>query len=187
MKRLFAITTVVVLCSVFFFVVVCAAGPATPTRPTKGSWSGSTTTEPAAGDCALSGGVAEVSAEGTGVASPWGAGTWVGDPTCLFILIPAGSYVDGKQVFQGSGTATITTANGDEIYLVEVFTLIGNLVAPPGSATDAQGQWTQDIDLTGGTGRFTNAYGHAFSRGVWTNNNDGTLKWEGTHTGTIEY
>ena len=34
---------------------------------------------------------------------------------------------------------------------------------------------------------YSNAFGHAFSSGVWTNNNDGTLKWEGTHTGTIEY
>jgi len=184
MKRLFAITTVVILCSALFFVVVCAAGPPIPTI---GTWKGTTTTGAPTGSCLSAGGVALISAEGKGVASPWGAGTWVGDPTCLFILIPAGSYVDGKQVFQGSGTATITTANGDEVYLEEVFTLIGNLIAPPAPATDAQGQWTQDIDITGGTGRFTNAYGHAFSSGVWTNNNDGTLSWEGTHTGTISY
>ena len=128
MKRLFAITVVTLLSSAMFLVVVCAAGPPIPTI---GTWKGTTTTGAPTGSCLSAGGVALISAEGKGVASPWGAGSWVGDPTCLFILIPAGSYVDGKQVFQGSGTATITSANGDEIYLEEVFTLVGNLVAPP--------------------------------------------------------
>jgi len=180
MKRLFAITTVVVLCSALFSVVVYAAGP---TRPSIGTWSGSTTTGLPTGACLAAGGVAEVSAEGTGVASTWGASNWVGDKTCLFILIPFGSYLDGLQVVQGSGTATVTTANGDKVYLEMVFTFIGN----PAPLADPQGQWTQDVNIAGGTGRFINAVGHAYSSGVWTNNNDGTLSWEGTHTGTIEY
>jgi len=182
MKKSFAITVVVLLSSAMFFVGVCGAGP---TRATKGTWSGSTTTGLPTGACLTAGGVAEVSAEGTGVASPWGASTWVGDKTCLYLLIPwpPGSFTDGLQVVQGFGTATVTTANGDKVYLEMVFTFIGN----PAPQADPQGQWTQDVDITGGTGKYSNAFGHAFSSGVWTNNNDGTLKWEGTHTGTIEY
>jgi hypothetical protein len=103
----------------------------------------------------------------------------------LFALIPFPSFeydsYGGKPVFQGFGTATITAANGDEIYLELVFTFIGN------PAADSQGQWTQDVDQIGGTGRFNNAGGHSVSSGVWTKNDDGTLAWEGTHTGTIEY
>jgi hypothetical protein len=109
----------------------------------------------------------------------------VGDPTCLFPLIPVPptDYISygGKQVFQGFGTATITAANGGEIYLEMVFTFIGNPLA------ETQGQWTQDVDINGGTGSAMNAVGHAFSSGVWTNEGGGNLSWEGTHTGTIEY
>ena len=53
-----------------------------PRKPRKGRGAVSTTTGPPTGTCLAANGVAEVSAEGTGVASPWGASTWVGDKTC---------------------------------------------------------------------------------------------------------
>ena len=169
MKRLLSIATVVVLCSTLSFVVVFAADK---TITTEGKWSGTVT---ATGGC--DGGFRAESV-GTGVVSHLGKTTWVGDPMCLIALGPAATYPDYALVFQGYGTATITTAKGEEIYLLTHFTFIG----VPGSDY----LWAQDIDVANGTGRFENATGHVHSTGIGKII-DGTASWEGTSTGTITY
>lgn len=181
MKRLFAVTTVVVMCSTLFLVVVCAAAEAIPS---KGTWSGTNNVSPPTGACLAAGGIAESEASGVGIVSQWGAVTWVGDKMCVYLLWPTGGYPDYLLVSQGSGAGTITTASGDEIYLEMVFTLIGD---PTPNTGHDKGTWTQDVNMVGGTGRFINVTGHAHGSGVWTNNNDGTLSWEGTSIGTFEY
>ena len=183
MKRLISITTVVVLCSALFFVVVDASANE---QSSKGTWSGTNNVSPSTGACLEAGGIAESEASGVGIVSHWGAVTWVGDKMCVFLLLPTGVYPEYFPVSQGSGAGTITTASGDEIYLEMVFTLIGN-PNPITFGGHDKGTWTQDVTMVGGTGRFTNLTGHAYGSGVWTNNNDGTLSWEGTSIGAFEY
>jgi len=177
MKRLFAITTIVALCSVLFFVVVCVAGPP-KTITTEGKWSGTTTP---GGPCAGVFGF-KASSVGTGVLSHLGLTTWEGDEMCLIALGPAVVPWPYAPVFQGYGTATITTATGEEIWLNTHFTFIG-VPGVPGSDF----LWAQDIDVANGTGRFENAIGHVHSTGIGKSNIDGTGSWEGTSSGTITY
>jgi len=174
MKRLFAITTVVVLCSALFFVVVCVAGPP-KTITSEGKWSGTTTPT---GSC--TGGFTAESV-GTGVLSHLGVTTWVGPSMCFIALVPVSS-LDYAPVFQGYGPATITTATGEEIWLLTHFTYIIGTGEP-----DSHFLWAQDIEVASGTGRFVNATGHVHSTGVGKSNDDGTGSWEGTSIGTITY
>ena len=166
MKRLFAITTVVVLCSVFF-VVVCVADPAAPMRPTKGAWSGTSTVS---GNCA--GGIL-VNSIGTGVSTHFGKSTWAAGSICLVF--------ENANDLVGTGPATITAANGDTIDMTTTFRLYG--------LTNGFGIWTQNITIDGGTGRFAGASGSVTSVGDWVAIAPipPTLAWSGTHEGSIKY
>jgi hypothetical protein len=100
-----------------------------------------------------------------------GNGTHIGKATIDIyaegdITLPFPALVTGK--------ATITAANGDQIFL----TAIG-YVDEPGANGDLH--LTGDVTITGGTGRFEGATGHLVS--VVTGsifNPEGTLSYEGT-------
>jgi len=169
MKRLIAITTVVVLCSALFCVIVSAADPAAPTRPTKGAWSGTSTV---VGSCNNGIGLL-INASGTGVSTHFGKSTWDAPSICSNFQTPTDLL--------GTGTATITTANGDTIIMTTTFYLFG--------LGSTGGTWLQNITVTGGTGRFASASGEVTAFGDWVaiSPDPPTLLWSGTHEGSIKY
>ena len=161
MKRLFAITTVVVLCSALFSVVVYAGAEV------QGSWSGKTylTSNPCDGG-------QQFLAIGKGHLNLIGAGTWVSFG-CL-----SGIFTTPV----GIGSAIITTATGDDLYLnIRItFTYTGDRI----------GTWHQDEITVGGTGRFKGAQGVSSSDGFfnWLTEPGEPGVWNGTNTeGQIEF
>lgn len=160
MKRLFSITTIVVLCSALFFVVVCAG--ADPVVPFKGSWSGGSTFYFPSNCPADKPLLAITTAKG--VATLTGASKMDATYCCN----PSTGYCEG--------TSKITAANGDEIHLSVVHNF-----------NPLSGDWTQDEVITGGTGRFKGATGESMSSGTSTLTGPTTDTWQGTNVGTLEF
>jgi hypothetical protein len=176
MKRLFASTVVTLLSSAMFFVVVCA-GADMKTGPFNGSWSGKSY-QPGGGgpfqpSVSCPQGAQPFLSIGKGHLNIIGAGDWV-SWGCL-TAGPSNPLI-------GTGSAIITTATGDALYLntVITFTFTANMV----------GTWHQEETATGGTGRFELA-----SSPLGPSTSDGTFDWttqpgvwKGTNTeGYIEF
>ena len=144
MKKSFAITVVVLLSSAMFLVGVCVAGGPV-TRTGTGKWSGMVYNV-GQGSC----GPGEVFAINTGKGNMTltGASEWF-SLGCL-------DFSDGT----GWGTAVVTAADGDKIYLTFTSTL-----TPPDSA--GSGTFTESEEIIGGTGRFEYAEGTSTTEGTY--------------------
>jgi len=153
MKRLFAITTVVVLCSALFFVVVGAAADMKE-KPLKGSWSGKTYSNPSI-TCAD--GSLLIVAIGEGHMNITGASDWL-SWGCL-----------NTSTGQSTGFAVVTAANGDALYLTSSIQFLDPI----------KGSWFQTNIIFGGTGRFDGATGSANSEGTFDFTNPPGV-WAGT-------
>ncbi len=207
MKRFFAITTVMVLCSALFFAVACegaglfggifgtrvgAAAAPVEKKPASGMWSG---TIYDVGFCAGSTTAAPVIQAinvGKGVSTLTGKSDWF-SVICTYCAIPnlnrPPAYCDEMD---GSGWAIITTANGDKLHL-EITSVGADLTATPPS-------WTEDETIVGGTGRYEGASGESHSKGTWTTGTSfpsgenippllilPPQGWVGTNEGWIEF
>jgi len=152
MKRLFAITVVMLLSSAMFFVVICAgAGPVT--KPFQAMWTG---TIYVLGPCPDTNnfppGAAQVINVGKGVSTLAGKSDFISS-YCTNFLPP------NYNTAEGSGWAILTAANGDALHLLITVTL--DLRTNPPS-------WTEHETVVGGTGMFKGAAGESDSEGTWT-------------------
>jgi hypothetical protein len=180
MKRLFAITVVMLLSSAMFFAVVYA-GPGPVTKPFKAKWTGTLYT---VGLCfdewPPTGNLVQTINVGKGVS------TLTGVSDFLFVYCIDATYG------VGSGWGILTAASGDTIH-VSVEELAVDLTKDPV-------EWSETELILGGTGRFEGAIGSSFSHGTWTSGTDsfpGTSippplleapqGWVGTTEGEVTY
>lgn len=161
MKRLFALTAVMLLSSAMFFAVICAGAD---TRPSKGTWSGNNYI---VGTCPVPAGAALSISVGKGYSTLTGASDWF-SVTCTDLATG-----------HGEGNAIITAANGDVLYLLISIDITG--------LSEPVGTWVQTSVVTGGTGRFADATGESTSNGTITPTGLTTFIWAGTHEGEISY
>jgi hypothetical protein len=170
MKRLFAITVVMLLSSAMFFVVVCAGGAlkansnssAVVERPFIGTWIGGSTFH-FPSTCPADKPLLAI-ATAKGIATLTGACEW--DAT----------YCCNPTAGECVGTAKITAANGDEIHLT-----LTHIFNPK------TGDWTQNETIIGGTGRFEGATGSGSSSGTSTPTGPTSDIWQGTNVGEIKF
>ena len=160
MKRHLAITAVMLLCSAVFFVVVSAG--AGPVVPWKGTWEGGSNFIIPATNCPDGFNILAI-ATGKGNMTLGGASEWISTNCCE----PTGHCV---------GTAIITTANGDQIYLSLTHDF-----------NPVSGDWIQNEEIIGGTGRFVGATGESMSSGTSTVTGPTTDIWQGTNVGSLEF
>jgi hypothetical protein len=120
--------------------VLSSAGQAVAEQPFRARISGHANPQPVPGDLCLLTNVES----GTGRALHLGRLTWASTETVNFCLVPDQGVVTGK--------LTLTSANGDEIY-VTYTTLV--TLDPVAGTVAALGTY----QLTGGTGRFTGISG----------------------------
>lgn len=156
MKRLFAITTVLVLCSALFFVVVSPAAEI----HFDGKWWGKSYVfyHPA---CPATNPLMFISV-GSGVTSLMGGVNWFG-MVCLDTALTG-----------GTGTAIISKPNGDALYLLLSLTL------------NADGSWTESEEIVGGAGKFMGYTGTSDSNGfAELNPLTLTGDWKGTNEGDV--
>jgi hypothetical protein len=139
MKRLIAITGVMLLLPAIFFVVV-GAGADTVTKPIIGMWSG---TDYAVGYCTTD--TVQFVNVGKGVATELGKS----DLLSVYCL-DCTAYPSCET----SGWMIVTAADGDALHLEVHATL--NLVS---------GEWSEEEDIVGGTGRFKDATGYVETSG----------------------
>jgi hypothetical protein len=165
MKRLLAITVVVLLSSAMLFVVVsegaglfggkfgssigAAAGPVE--KPSKGMWTGTIYLLGPCTDPAFPPEAQAVQAINIGK----GVFTHTGKSNFLSSYC---SYFTSETSAEASGWAILTGENGDAIHLSIEITLDLS-VRPP--------RWTEIETVVGGTGRFEGAIGESFSEGTW--------------------
>jgi len=162
MKRHLAITAVMLLCSAVFFVVVCA-GADPVAVPLKGKWEGSANfIFPAPSSCPADS-VMQAIATAKGIMTLTGASEYL-SPVCC--------KADGQCV----GTAVITAANGDALYLT-----VTHFFNP------VTGDWSQSEVFIGGTGRFEDATGMSTSSGTSTFTGPTSDIWQGTTVGEIKF
>ncbi len=168
MKRCLAIAALVFLASTLSFATAFAAEKATDKsadlalRPWNGVWSG---TMQIVGYC--DDGALRILDSGKGFATLMGASEWVAT-ICL-------NSVTGI----GTGSAVITGANGDAVYLAITLQSIG--------LGGSEGTWIETETVTGGTGRFTDAAGSGSSNGTWRATSATSFSWVGTSEAKISY
>ena len=158
MKRLFAITVVMLLSSAMFFVVVCA-GADPVVKPLKGRWSGTTAI---VGFCSDQSPFLALSTA-KGIMTLTGESEWASSVCCG----PTGHC---------EGTALITAANGD----VLILSIIHDF-------NPVLGTWEQSEVFTGGTGRFEGVTGNSTSSGTFTFTGQLTDSWTGTNEGMLTF
>jgi hypothetical protein len=181
MKRLLAITSVMLLISAMFFVVEGAAGDPV-TRPSKATWTGTTYVVGFCPDTTnFPVGAAQVINIGNGFSTATGVSEWFSE-YCLYFNTPAS--------LAGSGWGILTAANGDRIH---------TSIQVSADLTKDPVEWSETEFLVGGTGRFEGATGETVSQGTWTSGTDpfpfgeGIMPslfqqpqgWEGTTKGWI--
>jgi hypothetical protein len=173
MKRLFVISTTVVLCSVFFFAVVCVAGEVT--KPAHVRWSGTAYIvggNPYCGSTQIL-----VINTGEGLSSLSGKSTW--------LSAYCGAYTS-PTTFEGEGWGIMTVANGDKAYAdIEI--------------TIESGQFTEIETFIDGTGRFEGMSGittttgsiidapETFPVGTYPQVLENPANWEATSTGSLTF
>jgi hypothetical protein len=162
MKRLFAITTVLVLCSALFFVV---ASPAAEIH-FDGKWYGKSYVFVYDG-CPNSTPLMFISIGG-GVTSLMGGVNWFG-MICIILDPSTGAG------FGNNGTAIVSKPNGDALYL----NILSLTLNPDGS-------WIQSEEIVGGAGKFMGYTGTSDSNG-FAELNPLTLTgdWKGTNEGDV--
>jgi N-methylhydantoinase B/oxoprolinase/acetone carboxylase alpha subunit len=162
MKRHLAITVVLLLSSAMFFVVVCA-GADPVAVPLKGTWKGgSNFIFPAPSSCPADS-VMQAIATAKGNMTHTGESEYL-SPVCC------------NAVGQCVGTAIITAANGDALYLS-----VTHFFNP------VTGDWSQSDVIIGGTGRFEDATGTSTSSGTSTFTGPTSDIWQGTNVGEIKF
>jgi len=154
--------TVALLCSVLFFVIVCAG--AEVTKPSKGTWSGNSYV---VGNCPEPSGSLLTIDIGKGFSTQLGASDWF----AVYCLDP----VEGN----GYGNAVITAANGDALFLQ--FFIQSSWTSSEG------GIWTLEAVYTSGTGRFTDVTGGGTTNGTFLSTGPTSFSWVGTHEGEATY
>ncbi len=167
MKRLFAITVVVLLSSAMFVVVDSAradmnenSSAAVP-RPFMGRWSGAGNFLP--GDSSCPGGAIAI-ATAKGTLTLTGLSEFVGTYCCNFTTGHC------------TGTGVLTAANGDALY----FTMTQDF-------NPATGDFTELEVFTGGTGRFVGATGTSTTSGTTTFMSPTSDVWEASTEGEITF
>ena len=163
MKRLFAITGVILLSSVIFFVIVGEAG-GPPARTLKGRWSG-IGYNVGQGNCPDN--HVQNYAIARGMLNLTGESEWFSEG-CLDLA-----------TYTSKGYAVITASNGDRLFIGFVITL-----SPP-DVTGA-GTWSQEEEIIGGTGRFEGVGGTSSSGGPYQYIGAFTV-WSGTNEGEIYF
>jgi hypothetical protein len=149
MKRRFAITAVVLLCTAIFVGVVCA-GSNPVTKPLKAMWTGTLYVLGPCTDPLFPVGAFQTINIGKGVS------TLTGESDFIFGYC---TFFDSATSMAGSGWGIVTSAKGDAMYLsVEVTVDLGK--TPP--------EWSETEFIVGGTGRFEGATGSSDSGGTWT-------------------
>ena len=163
MKRLFAITAVMLLSSAIFFIAVGeAGGPSAMTL--KGRWSG-IGYNVGQGNCPTGHVQGYVIAKG--FMNLTGQSEWFSEG-CTNLA-----------TFTSEGSAVVTTSDGDRLFVEYAITM-----SPP-DATGA-GTWSQNEDIIGGTGRFEGVTGSSSSGGPYQF--IGTIDvWSGTTEGEIYF
>ena len=157
MKRLFAISVVMLLYSAMFFVVVCT-GADPVTKPLKAMWTGTLYISPNCADPGFqvpfpfSPPVFQVINVGKGVSTGSGESDW------LSVICTYFTSAD-LSTMAGSGWGLVTAANGDTIH-AQVELTVDRSTDPP--------RWTETETFVGGTGRFEGATGRSDSGGTWT-------------------
>ncbi len=152
MKRVFAITVVLLLASAMFFVVVCAAGDPV-TRPSKIMWAGIVyNLGPAPLSCPA--GTNFAINIGKGVSTLSGESDWFSG-ICIH-PVSATSVA-------GSGWGILTAANGDRLHASIDLTI---------DLSKTPVEWFETEVFVGGTGRFEGATGSTDSHGTWTTGTD---------------
>ena len=166
MKRLFAITSVMLLSSAMFFVVVCAAAD---TKPMSGVWSGKVFF------------FESFEAPLYIIVNGKGNATHLGNTDYFAYLVPNTS--DKHPDYPLMGGAVDTAASGDALYLEIYF-----------RDDPSAGTWEQIEEIVGGTGKFAGASGGTTSRGTYVVDMEPSIQpvipsltWAGTSKGTIEY
>ncbi len=138
MKRLFAITVVVLLSSAIFFLVPCAAGDPV-TKPVKITWTGILYSFTSSESCPA--GTFQSINIAKGLSTLYGESDWLG-VYCL-------RFASATSI-TGSGWGILTAANGDQVHaLIDVTVdLSKNPV-----------EWSETEFIVGGTGKFEGATG----------------------------
>jgi len=168
MRRHFAVTTVMVLCSVLLLAAVCPAGDtdtvpaASPERHIKGMWK---STGIVVGFCPS--GAYQVLESGKGFSSHMGAGELM----TTYCIDPATGEMEG--------TLVVTAANGD--------TIITEFTGQSTYITSENGTFILDETITGGTGRFSGATGWVRAAGEWQTVEPGVTTSITTEVGEIRY
>ena len=173
MKRLFAITLVMILSSAMFCTVVYAwAGHGTKhftghgTKPFNAMWSG---TLYVVGPCTdlnwvppmdAIGDPLQVINVGKGVSTLAGKSDFISSFCTLCTDINLYTVPPSCNALGGSGWAIMTAANGDALHLEITSVTVDLTKAPP--------EWTEHETIVSGTGRFEGAAGESDSSGTWT-------------------
>jgi len=156
MKRLFAITLVMLLSSAMFFVVVSAGGGLV-TKSMTAKWTG---TLYDVGICPFDPDKILTVNVGNGVASgPLGSSNF------LFV------YCIDPIKLEGYGWGIITTAKGDKLHVYVSNLMVNTAEDPP--------KWSQVEVIVGGTGMLEGAIGTSFSDGTWTS---GAARFPGVYS-----
>jgi hypothetical protein len=166
MKKLFAISSAMLLSSAVFFVVVCAGADS---KPLSGVWSGKAFF------------FESFELPMYVIVSGKGNATNLGKTDYFAYLVPNDS--DKHPDYPLMGGAVDTAANGDALYLEIYFRDDPNL-----------GIWEQIEEIVGGTGKFAHASGETTSSGTFVVDMEPSilpyipsLTWAGTSKGVIDY
>jgi len=149
MRRLFAVTVVVLLSSAMLFVVVYAGGDPV-TKPSKGMLTGTLYILGPCTDPSFPAGAFQTINVGKGRI------TVVGES---HFLVTYCTYFTSDTTMVGSGWGILTAADGDAIHLSADVTVDLSKTPP---------EWSETDFVVGGTGRFEGATGSIDSHGIWT-------------------
>ncbi len=147
MKRLFAITAVLILSSAMVFVVPSVAGDPV-TRPVKITWTGILYNFAPSASCPA--GTFQGVNIGKGLSTLYGESDWLG-VYCL-------QFASATSV-TGSGWGILTAANGDRVHLSLDVTV---------DLSKYPVEWSETEFILGGTGRFEGVTGTSDSHGIYT-------------------
>jgi hypothetical protein len=166
MKRLFAITSAMLLSTAMIFVVVCAAGD---TKPMRGVWSGKAFF------------FESFEAPMYIIVNGKGNATQLGKTDYFAYLVP--NDTDKHPDYYLRGGAVDTAADGDALYLEIYF-----------KDDPVSGTWEQIDEIVGGTGKFAGASGNTTSSGTYVIDMEPSIlpyipsiTWAGTSKGWIRY
>ena len=160
MKRLFAISVVMLLSTAMFFVVVCAgAGPVA--KPFQAMWTGTIyVLGPCPDTTNFPIGAAQAINVGKGVSTLAGNSNFISS-YCTSCTSPTETPPYYCNEMAGSGWIIMTAANGDALHLEITEVTVDLTKVPP--------EWTEHETVVGGTGRFVGMEGNkSVSGGTWT-------------------